>query len=84
MQPAWSDFDDARRRYYETLDWRRKSAETLRRACYICEVCRSRPAVMAHHRTYERFGGSEIWDDLVAVCRTCHDDHHRWINRTAS
>jgi len=29
-----------------------------------------------HHRTYKR-KGAELPDDLVAVCRECHDERHR-------
>jgi hypothetical protein len=50
-----------------------------RASCYVCGTRR----FVLHHRTYERFGGDERDDDLVALCRTHHDDVHSFVEHHA-
>ena len=40
-----------------------------------CEFCWLRPISDLHHRTYER-DGNELLDDVMAVCRRCHEAIH--------
>jgi hypothetical protein len=42
-----------------------------------CEICELRPGVDPHHLTYRSQGGHDTADNLVWVCRECHDDIHR-------
>jgi hypothetical protein len=34
------------------------------------------PATHAHHKTYRRFGGDELPEDLQALCDFHHEYHH--------
>jgi len=60
--------------YLQSPKWRRKRDEALKRAGYRCQRCDAQ-AVEVHHRTYERLG-EEWMEDLEALCRDCHDEHH--------
>jgi 5-methylcytosine-specific restriction endonuclease McrA len=51
--------------------WDFKRHQTLKRARGLCELCQDHEAREAHHTTYERIG-EEKPDDLVALCRRCH------------
>ncbi len=51
--------------------WDYVRSRTLRRARGCCELCKDKAAVQAHHTTYERIGCERL-DDMVALCRTCH------------
>jgi hypothetical protein len=57
--------------YMSSPEWTDKRKAVLRRAHGICEGCGRRPAIQAHHLTYQRFG-REMLFDLVAVCLECH------------
>jgi hypothetical protein len=72
---------DERSRYEEYLRsdlWRARRAVVRRRR--YCEAC-SEPAGShdVHHRTYPR-DFYQADDDLVLLCRTCHDRVHRLMN----
>jgi len=41
----------------------------------LCEVC-GRIAVDIHHIKYRSQGGSDDVDNLIALCRKCHDLAH--------
>lgn len=47
-----------------------------------CSVCRSH-RFQLHHLTYERLG-AELLDDLVPLCRWCHDKTHGAERRGAA
>jgi 5-methylcytosine-specific restriction endonuclease McrA len=62
--------------YLRSPEWRAKKTEVFRRAGYMCEYCESNPAVQVHHLRYPARWGDESLDDLQAVCRECHKEHH--------
>jgi hypothetical protein len=66
----WEWYED----YLQTPKWRRKSKAVIKRD-RICKACETRPAVQAHHLTYERAGDEPLFD-LVGVCRECHRKLH--------
>ena len=39
-----------------------------------CALC-NKPAKDGHHRTYERLG-HELLQDVILLCRKCHEKHH--------
>lgn len=41
-----------------------------------CEVCERRLGVDPHHRIYRSQGGHDVPENLVWLCRACHDDVH--------
>lgn len=69
----------ARERGY-TSQWEKVRSLKLRRNP-LCEVCeregRVRPAEMVHHAKPIRQGGAALdMDNLMSVCRACHDRLH--------
>lgn len=66
-------------------DWkperRRKDPDALerfRRRMFgePCERCELRPGSEAHHRHFRSQGGADREDNLVWLCRVCHDEAH--------
>ena len=63
--------------YLQTPEWQEKRAEAHARADGRCQVCNSLGPLDVHHRTYEH-RGSEREDDLIVLCRDCHELFHRF------
>ena len=61
--------------YLASDEWRERSRVTIATAGGICEYCRCRRAVQAHHVCYDRVG-CERPEDLRAVCLFCHRKEH--------
>ena len=57
--------------YIHSGEWRRKADARLEIDRHKCQVCGGE-ATDVHHLTYDRFG-RENMDDLVSLCRKCHD-----------
>ncbi len=60
-------------RSFRVAWWAEYDREHPERVCYCCGKPQSalKRSLELHHRTYERLG-RERWDDIVAVCRSCH------------
>jgi 5-methylcytosine-specific restriction endonuclease McrA len=41
-----------------------------------CRVCGSKESLDVHHRTY-RYRGEERMEDLITLCRPCHELFHK-------
>jgi hypothetical protein len=61
--------------YLKTEHWQKIRKEALLRAGYRCQLCNAAKPLDVHHRTYERLG-EERPDDVIAICRDCHERHH--------
>jgi len=70
---AWFD---GYNEYLKSKAWGLKRAAVLARAKGLCEECRERPAIQAHHLTYRHWGYERL-DELVAVCLECHAEFHK-------
>ena len=64
---------------YETWmyskEWRQKRNRKLKEAGYKCEICGTAKNLQVHHITYENLG-YEPMDDLLVVCKKCHEKLH--------
>ena len=58
-----------------TTHWRKIRQEVLDRD-KACAICRSTEFLEVHHRTYERIG-EERQEDLITLCRECHQIFHQ-------
>ena len=67
---------DEYRQYLRSDGWKQRRQVALDRARGFCEDCGARENFEVHHRTYKR-KGNERPNDLVAVCRRCHEERHR-------
>jgi 5-methylcytosine-specific restriction endonuclease McrA len=71
-------------KYLQTPTWLEKRRLVMRRARSLCEGCGVLNAIQVHHLSYPRgvVPGSPEWIkaeklfDLVALCRSCHEDMH--------
>jgi hypothetical protein len=63
--------------YLASPEWQARAVAAKVRAGGRCMLCNSTGPLDTHHRTYERVG-DELPEDLVALCRDCHDGYHRW------
>jgi 5-methylcytosine-specific restriction endonuclease McrA len=62
--------------YLETPEWhyrRRQVVKAAERKCQYCGI--PTHDLNVHHRTYERLGNEDP-DDLIALCRDCHEREH--------
>ena len=80
------------RSFYSSKRWQNCRNEYMKKAHYLCENCLAkgiyRPAKYVHHieeLTPFNINNPEIalgFDNLMAVCRECHDEYHdnhgRW------
>ncbi len=72
---------DYRTEYLLTPEWRERRAWLLAATGYRCSRCGMYSKVLdVHHRTYERLG-DEAPQDIVALCRRCHQDEHARVDR---
>jgi hypothetical protein len=65
------------RQYLQTPEWRQRADAVKERFGWRCALCNSDKNLEAHHRTYQRVG-TELPDDLIALCADCHGTYHRW------
>ena len=59
-------------RYLASREWRERRKEVIERNAGLCYRCLSAEIKDVHHVTYERIG-HEGPDDLIGVCRPCHE-----------
>jgi 5-methylcytosine-specific restriction endonuclease McrA len=71
--------------FYSSAAWKKLRKEALERAGHCCEQkllgqlgydmrCEETMGLQVHHKTYARFGGKELPEDLQVLCKR----HHEW------
>jgi HNH endonuclease len=70
-----------RREQYEAYiasdAWKAKRKLAFATYGKVCARCGGeRKTLHVHHRTYVRFGGDELVEDLEVLCIPCHEKHH--------
>lgn len=68
--------------YLKTPHWATKRKEALDRASHRCTLCNAEDDLHVHHRTYERRGWEQP-DDLIVLCKDCHERFHDVIDGKA-
>lgn len=58
-----------------SVEWQKRRALVLQRACNLCEACLISTASQVHHTDYD-FLKDEVLFDLRAVCKSCHSKIH--------
>lgn len=71
----WEERQLFRLNCYKTVHWQTMRRIIFARCNGICEHCHIRKAEQGHHLTYDRLG-CELPEDLLAVCRLCHEELH--------
>ncbi len=69
---AWRDYYDA---YLVSLRWALLRVKALTKVNYKCVACESTDTLQLHHRHYQTLG-EESLDDVVILCKKCHDLLH--------
>jgi hypothetical protein len=64
------------RDYLESDHWRLLRAQAIRRAGGKCEVCSSTKHLVGHHLLYRQRMEMGVLDDIMCMCRKCHDLWH--------
>ena len=62
--------------YLASDRWRTTARLYKKLRCYCCGLERS---LQVHHRSYQNLGREKA-DDLVTVCRSCHQRIHRLVD----
>ena len=66
--------------YLQSSEFARLRAEVFERDNYTCVTCGSEDNLQVHHLTYLHVY-HEYLDELVCVCRKCHEIFHKLDNR---
>jgi 5-methylcytosine-specific restriction endonuclease McrA len=64
--------NEAYRAYITSPEWRKKRWLRLNHDRHRCRTCWQTEQLEVHHCTYERFGDERV-DDLITLCRPCHE-----------
>lgn len=63
--------------YYNSTEWRKLSKRLLKEYP-VCEVCSTRRSELVHHIIPRSAGGTDSEENLLVVCRSCHERiHHK-------
>jgi 5-methylcytosine-specific restriction endonuclease McrA len=72
-RPKALDKREARREKAQTLLATKRMVRS--RDLNRCRICR-KPGADEHHVVFRSHGGTDTMDNLVTVCRRCHEDIH--------
>lgn len=61
--------------YLQSPEWQAKRAAVSERSGGMCEACGKVRGLDVHHKTYARLTDERL-DDLLHVCRACHESIH--------
>jgi len=62
--------------YITSPEWKARARQIRKRDGYACQDCGATDKPLdVHHLTYERLG-NELDEDLITLCRECHDARH--------
>ena len=67
----WAKYNE----YLRSERWQDKREATLQRDGFRCQICLIATATQVHHLTYANVF-SEEEEDLLSVCKSCHDNEH--------
>jgi 5-methylcytosine-specific restriction endonuclease McrA len=66
--------------YMHSPQWDFKRRMALARDGYACKECGSTRRLEVHHLTYIHFGNEKL-DEIISLCRVCHEKHHKKMRR---
>jgi 5-methylcytosine-specific restriction endonuclease McrA len=63
-------------KYREEPEWQQRRRQALARAGYKCQACSKHDTPLdVHHNSYQNYGDERL-EDLVVLCRACHQKLH--------
>ena len=63
--------------YMQSNEWRQLRREALKRDGYICQRCGTGKNLQVHHVNYEHLGQAGELEDVITLCKTCHEHVHK-------
>ena len=60
-------------KYLESEKWKKKRDARLRIDRFTCQTCCATDRLEVHHKHYESLGREDVDDDLITLCRECHE-----------
>ena len=70
------DFWNAYNEYLASDDWQQKRTQALKRDNFQCLICGTGKNLSVHHISYEHLGDEAELNDLITVCKHCHNKIH--------
>lgn len=61
--------------YLQTDHWKHFKDEALGFYGHKCQLCNGDKRLNVHHRNYDN-RGRETFNDVIVICRDCHERHH--------
>ena len=68
------------RKYINSEAWQQKRRVKFANDGRFCQKCETENELDVHHLTYERLGNENL-DDLIILCRRCHNYYHYYEKR---
>jgi 5-methylcytosine-specific restriction endonuclease McrA len=62
--------------YLKTEHWKETRKKRLVLDDFCCIFCKSKKSLQVHHLNYKRVGKENIVEDLITVCKFCHERIH--------
>lgn len=63
-------------KFINSEEWEAIRKAKLEESGYSCERCGIGEALQVHHRHYNMEFGKERTEDLMVLCKQCHDSMH--------
>lgn len=80
VQAHSKNYRDTYVAYIQSDHWRNLREQALIKAGYCCEACHGKRPLDGHHLIYRDPLESGVVDDIMALCRICHDVWHDWLD----
>ncbi len=68
----WANYEE----YLQSAEWKALREEAKERAGRMCENCGANANLVVHHWRYPDLLTHDDLENLVTLCRPCHDDLH--------
>lgn len=63
--------------FLKTPYWKAVAQKVRARAKWRCQICDEKTSLDVHHRNYACHGQEHLYlNELIAICRPCHERHH--------
>lgn len=66
-------------KYLQTKEWIETRGKRLLIDNYMCVFCGNKNHLHVHHKTYKNLRNEDVENDLVTLCKVCHEKIHRLI-----
>ena len=61
--------------YLKSDDWKERRKQLMEEVDWVCYKCGEK-ATQLHHLNYNNLGEEVLDEDVIAVCKDCHDEIH--------